>query len=269
MPGIASVKTSTAPVSLIASYLEKIVETDRKYRQHILDTHLVTYPVRVRETDVLVSTITRLDELTREQILFYRGQIESYIQQNPEFMHTLAPWNLTGPAPGIIRDMSTAAGLAGVGPMAAVAGAIAAAVGTDLLGYSDEVIIENGGDVFIKTQKPVIAAIFAGKSPLSMKIGVRIDSVSGPVGLCTSSGTVGHSLSFGKADAVCVLSGSCALADAAATAIGNHVKTPGDIQNAIAFGQSIPGISGILIVVKMQMGIWGKLELIPITGKKY
>jgi hypothetical protein len=245
------------------------VETVREYRQSVFCRNLVTYPVTVKETDILVSTVTRLDVLTREKVFLYRGQIESYIQQNPNFLHSLIPWDLTGPAPGIIRDMSNAARLAGVGPMAAVAGAIAAAVGNDLLRCSNEVIIENGGDVFIKTQMPITAGIFAGKSPLSMKIGVRIDSASHPVGLCTSSGTVGHSLSFGKADAVCVLSDSCALADAAATAIGNRVRTSADIQNAIGFGKAIPGISGILIVVGSQMGIWGKLELMPITGKKY
>ena len=100
--------------------------------------------------------------------------------------------------------------------MAAVAGAIAEHVGGDLLSYTEEVIIENGGDVFIKTHGPVTVGVFAGNSPLSLRIGLRLNSMEAPLSVCTSSGTVGHSLSFGKADAVSVIARSCALADAAA-----------------------------------------------------
>ena len=157
---------------------------------------------------------------------------------------------------------------AGVGPMAAVAGAIAGRVGRGLLKITDQVIVENGGDVFIKTNSPVTVGIFAGPSPLSMQLGVRLGGRQNPVGVCTSSGTVGHSLSFGQADAVCVVADSCAVADAAATSIGNLIHSATDIQNAINAAQRMTMVAGIVIIAGEKIGVWGELELVPLKGKK-
>ncbi|MFC1927875.1 UPF0280 family protein, partial [Chloroflexota bacterium] len=85
-----------------------------------------------------------------------------------------------------------------------------------------------------------------------------------PLGICTSSGTVGHSLSLGSADAVIVLSPSTALADAAATALCNVVKTPDDIPQAIERAQSIEGLRGLVIIVGDNMGVWGKVTIAPL-----
>ena len=133
--------------------------------------------------------------------------------------------------------------------------------------FADQVIVENGGDVFIKTIFPLTVGIFAGQSPLSLRIGIRIRGGPQPLGVCTSSGTVGHSLSLGKADAICVVADSCTIADAAATAIGNRVQSVADIKHAIAMGKGIEKIRGILIIVEEKMGIWGDLEVIPLKGK--
>jgi len=86
--------------------------------------------------------------------------------------------------------------------------------------------------------------------------------------VCTSSGTVGHSVSFGNADAVCVTGASCALADAAATAIGNRISSKADIQQAMEFGKRIPGTEGLVVIVKDRIAMWGHLELVPLEGKK-
>jgi ApbE superfamily uncharacterized protein (UPF0280 family) len=155
---------------------------------------------------------------------------------------------------------------AGVGPMAAVAGAVAEYVGRGLMTRSPDVIVENGGDIFIRTDDPLTIGVFAGNSPLSMKVGLKIDASGNGVGVCTSSGTIGHSLSLGSADAVCVVSSSCALADASATAIGNIVRSAADMKRALAVGQKISGIEGILIIRGDRLGAWGKLEIVPISG---
>lgn len=155
-----------------------------------------------------------------------------------------------------------------MGPMAAVAGAIAEYVGKGLLLHTDEVVVENGGDIFLRTKTPATVAIFAGESPLSLRVGLRTEPENTPLGICTSSGTVGHSLSMGKADAVCAVSESCSLADAAATSVGNHVKSHADIGQAIHFGKSIPGIMGLVIIIGDKIGMWGKLEIIPLKRKK-
>ena len=137
--------------------------------------------------------------------------------------------------------MSESAEKVGVGPMASVAGAIAEFVGNELSAYSAEVIVENGGDIYLKSLEKRIIGVYAGESPLTGKLGLEIDGEDTPLGVCTSSGTVGHSLSFGKADAVIVLSKSATLADAAATAIGNLVAQPEDITRGVEFAEGTDG----------------------------
>jgi hypothetical protein len=178
------------------------------------------------------------------------------------------PWRLNGPAPNIVEIMVEAGEKAGVGPMASVAGAIAESVGRDLLKNTDEVIVENGGDIFLKTNEPITIGIYAGDSPLSLKLGLRVDSSEAPSSVCTSSGTVGHSLSLGKADAVCVVSDSCPLADAAATSIGNLIQTKQDIRQAVETGKSIKGIKGLTVILDDDIGLWGEIDLAPVKGKK-
>ena len=160
--------------------------------------------------------------------------------------------------------MAASARAANVGPMAAVAGAIAELVGRKLLEFSDEVIVENGGDIFIKTSRKRLVGIYAGSSPFTGKLAIEIGPEGTPMGICTSSGTVGPSLSLGLADAAIVLSASAALADAAATSIGNLVKSPDDIPAALEHGQSINGVMGILLIAGERMGIWGDIKLVKL-----
>ena len=152
--------------------------------------------------------------------------------------------------------------------MAAVAGAIAGRVGTDLLAHTPEVIVENGGDIFIKVNQPITIGIYAGVSPLSLQVGLQLSDIEKPFAVCTSSGTIGHSLSMGRADAVCVVADSCALADAVATAAGNHVHSKADIQAAVDFGKAVQGVKGMAVIVGDGLGIWGQLNLVPMQNKK-
>lgn len=237
---------------------------DRSYRNSICNEELKSFHITVRETDifVLADSFLSLSNLAYQSVYKYRGYIESYIKYHPDFLTSLVPLPKDDIAPEIVRDMLTAAEVVNVGPMAAVAGAIAEHVGRDIiLGGSKNVIVENGGDVFIKTQQEATVGIFAGKSPLSHKVRIIIRPEQMPLGVCTSSGTVGHSLSFGRADAVCVLSRSATIADAAATAIGNLVQNKHDIRKALDWGGGMKEISGILIIVGNQMGIRGTIEL--------
>ncbi len=194
----------------------------------------------------------------------YRNQLENYIAVHSEFLTSLIPIDTDPLAPPIVKKMLQAASSANVGPMAAVAGAIAEFVGFGLLDHGiDEVIVENGGDIFIKRNKECIASIFAGQSPLNQKVGIRIDADLMPVGLCTSSGTVGHSLSLGEADSVTVLAASTPLADAAATRLGNEVSAEGkgNIDQVLEIAKTIPGILGVVIICGKQIGAWGKIDL--------
>jgi len=240
----------------------------RTYRNLIHCDRLQAFKVVVKETDLFVYANKNLEHITKELVLQYRGYIEAYIQKNPEFAETLQPWRPNGPAPNIVTTMARAGEQAGVGPMAAVAGVIAEYVGHDLRIYTDEVIVENGGDIFLKTDTPVTIGIYAGRSSLNLKIGLRINTSIAPIAVCTSSGTVGHSLSMGKADAVCVVSDSCALADAAATAIGNLVQSKKDIKQAIDAGKMIKDIKGLIVIMDDDIGMWGELEVVALKRKK-
>jgi ApbE superfamily uncharacterized protein (UPF0280 family) len=137
-------------------------------------------------------------------------------------------------------------------------------VGKDLLKLSGEIIVENGGDIYILTKSVRKVGIYAGDSPLSEKLAIEINPADTPLGICTSSGTVGHSLSFGKADAAVVTAKNSFIADAAATAVGNLVKSPSDMEKAIQFGSSIPGVSGIVIIAGGTMAAWGNIKLLEL-----
>ena len=247
---------------------EKNQSQKRSYRNLVLKDNLVDFRVTVKETDLFVQALKPLEDITRELVLENRGYIENYIERHPEFARTLKPWRVRGPEPKIINEMALAGEKAGVGPMAAVAGAIAEHVGSGLLKHSDEVVVENGGDVFLRLNNPVTIGIFAGTSPLSLRMGICVDSKERPISVCTSSGTIGHSLSLGKADAVCVVSDSCSLADAAATSIGNRVTSKNHIQSAIDFGKHIEGVRGIVIIIGNDVGIWGELKVVPLKLEK-
>ena len=233
----------------------------RTYRHWVKDKDLVSFNVVVKETDLYIRATTNLKRKALRLVLKYRDALERYIERHPSFLTSLEPIAVGDDAPHIVSEMAEAATKAGVGPMASVAGAIAEFVGSQLLAFSPEIIIENGGDIYLRSLKKRLIGIYAGKSPLTGKIGLEIDGQDTPMGICTSSGTVGHSLSFGKADAVVVLSQSATLADAAATAIGNLIIQPSDIPGGIEFAQSIDGLKGVVIIKDDKVGLWGEVKI--------
>jgi ApbE superfamily uncharacterized protein (UPF0280 family) len=233
----------------------------RTYRHWVRDKELVAFNVVVKETDLYIRASSNLEPEALKLVTKYRDMLEGYIAQHPSFLTSLEPIAVENDAPAIVSEMAEAAKRAGVGPMAAVAGAIAEFVGNEL--PSPEVIIENGGDIYIKSLKKRLIGIFAGRSPLSGKIALEINPEETPLGICTSSGTVGHSLSLGKADAAVVLSKSATLADAAATAVGNVVVQLDDIPRGIELARSIDGVSGVIIIKDDKMGLWGEVKVSP------
>jgi ApbE superfamily uncharacterized protein (UPF0280 family) len=160
--------------------------------------------------------------------------------------------------------MTDAATAVGIGPMAAVAGTIAEAVARDLSRLSEKVMVENGGDLYLMGGDPRRVGIWAGHSPLTNRVGLEIDPEDG-VAICTSSGTVGPSLSFGKVDAAVVISRSGALADATATELGNRVSGPDDVESALDWALSVTGVTGAVVVLGEAIGIKGNVQLIPIA----
>ncbi|MBA7673481.1 hypothetical protein ES703_81679 [subsurface metagenome] len=240
----------------------------RTYRHWIKAKDLVSFNVVVKETDLYICAATNLRRKAYKLVLKYRETLERYIERHPAFLTSLEPIPVDDNAPHIVREMSEATAKVGIGPMASVAGAIAEFVGNELLAFSPEIIVENGGDIYLKSLDKRIIGIYAGESPLTGKIGLEIEGEDTPLGICTSSGTVGHSLSYGKADAVVVVSPSATLADAVATAIGNLIKQPSDIPTGIEFAQGIEGLKGVIIIQGDDMGLWGKVKICPLTMVK-
>ncbi|MBU1038345.1 MAG: UPF0280 family protein [Candidatus Omnitrophica bacterium] len=235
----------------------------RTYRRWVDPGSLVSFEVIESQTDLAISAIKNLEPQARAAVLTLRQDLENYIKRDGLFLTSLKPVNIRPDKSCIVKMMADAAFKAGVGPMAAVAGAIAELVGRELLKYSDEVIVENGGDIFIKTNKKSVIGICAGEaSPFTGKIALEIICGDNSLGVCTSSGTISHSLSFGKSDAVVIISKEAALSDAVATATGNILKAPGDIEKGIDFAKSIEGIMGVLVLMKDKMGSWGDIKLI-------
>lgn len=237
---------------------------DRAYRHSIKDNDLVSFTVKVKETDLFIRAERDLSDEAIKAIEECRHPLEQYILNHPLFLHSLVPLPVEEDAAEIVGVMARAGQATGVGPMASVAGAMAEMVGKKLLQYSSEIIIENGGDIFLQTGKKRLIGIYAGQSPFSGKLALEFQPEIMPVGVCTSSGTVGPSLSLGLADAAIIISHSTALADAAATAVGNIVKSDGDIQQALEYARQIKGILGIVVIKADRMGAWGDINLVKI-----
>ncbi|MBN2060763.1 MAG: UPF0280 family protein [Deltaproteobacteria bacterium] len=236
----------------------------RSYRERVKAGGMVFFNVVVKETDLWVSSDRDLSDETRDLVFKCRHHLEGYIQHHPDFLTTLKPYKDDPFAPAIVRDMIRSTADIGVGPMASVAGAISQFVGAGLMEFSEQVIVENGGDIFLKTNRKASISIYAGQSPLSEKIGLRIYPEQMPVGVCSSSGTIGHSLSMGMADAVCILSSSASRADGAATAIGNSIRSKKDLANVTDRAKRIEGISGGVVIMDDRMAAWGDIELIDL-----
>ncbi len=239
---------------------------ERFYRCHFsASSKWKTYEVVFRETDLWIRSTRDLREEALTAVLSCRHQLHAYIAQNPAFLKSFDPLPPDPLAPPIVQEMLAAATRTQVGPMAAVAGAVAQHVGRFLRTLTPGVIVENGGDCYLDLTEEVTVGLYAGPhSPFSHQVGLRFTPDRFPLGVCTSSGTVGHSVSFGKADAVTVVSPNAALADAAATALGNLIQAPRDMAAAIRRASQMEGVEGVVLAMGEKIGAWGRVELVPL-----
>jgi len=187
-------------------------------------------------------------EAAKRSIREQRCYLENFIRTDPFFMLTLEPYDLqTDDAPEIVKQMTRCGAAFGIGPMAAVAGVISKfALEAMMAEGATYAMVDNGGDISILNNQTVLVGIYAGASPIR-DLAFEILPQQEPLGIATSSGTVGPSISFGCADAATVISQDPALADAAATALGNAVQAEGPLEECFkAIDQ--PGIEGALVI---------------------
>ncbi|MCX7823634.1 MAG: UPF0280 family protein [Syntrophobacterales bacterium] len=220
--------------------------------------------MRYRQTNLWVRTDGDFHREITALLIQSHNEILRYAARNPSFIPSLTPLPFDNTAPPIVKTMFKAALEAGVGPMAAVAGAIAERVGRMLIPLSPRnVIVENGGDCFIHSDEDLFVGIYGGrefKIPRPLAIRIRRDQL--PICVCTSSSTVGHSLSFGKAHAVTVFAKNGAFADAVATAVANSLRDSSQIEPILYEWGKRPEIIAMVAIVGDAIGFLGDIELV-------
>ena len=237
---------------------------ERNYRSRFSNDERRWFCVKFLESDLWIgvdrgSYSASMEADTYAMLVELRRSMDAYLLMDPAYKAALTPYDAGLEAPEILKSMSKISHKTGIGPMSAVAGAVAKRV-ADFLG-TREVIVENGGDIYAKAASDMDISVFAGQSPLSEKIGLHIPAADFPLGICTSSGTVGPSLSLGRADAVMIVCKDVLLADSYATAMANRIKTADDLQPVIDSISEIPEILGAIAVKDDRMAITGRFEL--------
>lgn len=237
--------------------------TGLDYRALASSGDLETWRLRSGESDLAVLGRGAFRPAARAALGRAREELRAWLRREPLFGSSLTPWLVSPGAPMIARRMAAAAARCGLGPMASVAGAVAEAVGEAAAEFSEEVIVENGGDLYLRLRRARTVEVYPGPGhPLAGRLRLKIPP--GVSGVATSSGRWGRSLSFGKADAALVAGADPVLADAAATALGNRVPDP-EAAAAPGVGDFIldlPGIRGYLLVAGATVQIRGDLELV-------
>ena len=232
---------------------------------------MITERIQIDETNILLKTDLHEHGLYNF-ILRQRMELIRYIRNDNDFLISFEPVKVTK-GPYIARIMSKAGRIADVGPMAAVAGTIAELSMHYLIDNDAKyAILENGGDIALKVNKDVVMGLYAGTSSLSGNVGFKIKHEKTPMGICTSSGTVGHSISLGRADSVTVFADRASIADALATSIANEAN--GDlnddaVQNGLNKADDYKEyFRGVMIIVGESAGTVGKIPKLVETDKK-
>ncbi len=223
----------------------------------------MSFEVAVDETDLLILAEDRFSAEARRAAHRARRQIQSHAALHADFLSARSPLPVPERVPAMVLEMYRAARIGGTGPMAAVAGAVAEHVARELAQRSAEVIVENGGDLFIISASERIIAIDAGASRWSSRLSLVVPP--GEHSVCTSSGTVGHSAGGGRADAAVIASDSGAIADAVATATANRVGCEEDVEAATRAAAGCEGVEHVVVICGEALGAWGEYEIRPIT----
>jgi ApbE superfamily uncharacterized protein (UPF0280 family) len=234
---------------------------------HVLYLKVIRVNYNLKETIVTIGADSEdLIEVAKVSIQKQRTLLEDYIRSDPFFMMTLEPYEVPDSAPDIVRRMAGAGQVVGIGPMGAVAGTIAWIAVEEMVDAGGTyAFVDNGGDVAIFTDRLLLIGVYAGESSIR-DLALEVQPTDEILGICTSSGTVGPSISFGNADAALVVSGNVSLADAAATALGNAVVDESGLKEAFDVVKDKDGIRGALVVKGDRFAVWGKMPRV-VRGK--
>ncbi|MCM8756614.1 MAG: UPF0280 family protein [Candidatus Omnitrophica bacterium] len=218
--------------------------------------------ISYKESDLYIVSDKPLEKnFTLKILVKYYNQIKDYIKKNPHFLTSLSPLPIDEQALPIVKDMLLAGKISAVGPFASVAGAIAFYVGKELLNYCNQIIIENGGDVFLKIDTDIIMGVYLGDNFNPKNLTIKVSKRNSPFGICSSSAKIGHSLNFGCVDLLTVISKDVIVADALATAYSNEIKKEKDVKNILNQARQNPYVDGIIVAFRGKLFLWGDIEL--------
>jgi hypothetical protein len=234
----------------------------RFYRDFGSSDRWESYRVQVESTDLYIRTRGNHALWVQKRVCELRKVLIDHIRRQPSFVDSLVPVSRMRSVHPMLSAMYKASEMAGTGPMAAVAGAVAQWIGQELRRWSNEVIVENGGDIYLCLEQAGKTTLYAGQSKFSGAIGLALEPSQTPLAVCTSSGTVGHSYSLGQADAATIVSKDACLADAVATGAANLVGTDQDLEKALDYAVDIPGVMGAVLILGDNLAVKGDVQLV-------
>lgn len=247
----------------------KTAYTARSYRAASSRENEKTFQALIEESDLWITclrdTPADLPERVMRKLREIRATLKGWMRLKPEFGPSLVPVEVPENAPEIIRGMAQAGQRFNVGPMAAVAGAVAEALAREFMAESSEFLVENGGDIFMASSRERTVALLPDPEN-GISLGIRIDASLFPLAVCSSSSTIGHSLSFGCGELATVLAKDASLADAAATSLCNRLRGKGDVEKVMEIAGKDPDILGVFAQCGQEVGLWGDIELVTLNG---
>jgi len=254
--------TNCCDISIESLIPDKLYLDKNIYRSKVKSREKYKWKVVYKYSDILISSDSYIKDRVEKPLREIYKLLEFCIEKDPSFLKSLSPVRIKSYFPEIIKKMCEKSAIFNVGPMATVAGAVCEYLAANLNKYCSQLIIENGGDVYIKSKRDINVGVYLKNKYFKDRINLKIKRGNTPYGLCSSSGSFGHSLSLGKSDLVVVLAESTISADGAATAVANSISSHADISKAINHYKKVNDIEGILIVKDSKIGLWGSLELI-------
>ncbi|MFP4167814.1 MAG: UPF0280 family protein [Desulfonatronovibrionaceae bacterium] len=240
--------------------------TDRFYRGMCRpEKGEVHFQVVLEETDLWVTALKDLSAEILEYIHTLRAELKNHCRRHPDFLSALHPLD-PGPAdPEIAARMKEASSRLNIGPMAAVAGCIAMMVAERFADKSPDLVVENGGDIYMYSTRERKVGLLADPET-GVHLALRVPFSQFPCSLCSSSSTIGHSLSLGQGDLVTVLAKDGCLADAAATALANNLQGKKGLSRMLTQAKTLKknGVMGVFGQKGEEIGVWGEMELVSI-----
>lgn len=237
----------------------------KEYRSLLSQNDMVRFSLCWKYSDIVISIDKEnwhdaIPYLALMALKHAYSNLETY--RHPEWFSSYKPIDAYPNAPLLLKRMSEAAHSADVGPMAAVAGAIA-----DLLletlsnAYTFSFCsIENGGDCAIVSTRATYVALASESARFQGFLTLELPP--GHWGVATSSGTVGHSINFGQADTCTIVASSGALADAWATRCSNAIHDKSTLEQTAWLVDTTDQIDAFFGCIGEHMCYKGKFKLL-------